>query len=151
MIIDTFERASCYDGLHPWLRRAFEFLTSPELANRPCGRYELEGSRLYVNIEEYTTKPLAQGLLEAHRRYLDIQMLITGTEQIGWAPLANQTIHTPYDATRDIGFYRGDFECFTLQPGRWMLFLPQDAHAPQLAFGNPALVRKAVAKVALDF
>ena len=149
MILDTFDHAGRYFALHPLLRQAFEFLASPDLASRPCGRYELAGSRLYVNLEEYATKPPEQAILEAHRRYLDIQTLVCGEEQIGWAPLAGLPERIPYDEARDIAFYGGDFAPLPLTPGRWMLLFPQDAHAPQIALGTPCRVRKAVAKILL--
>ncbi|MGN0832954.1 MAG: YhcH/YjgK/YiaL family protein [Kiritimatiellia bacterium] len=149
MILDTFSHAWRYSALHPLLRTAFDFLADPALAMRPCGRYELDGSRLYVSIEEYDTKPLSQAVLEAHRRYLDIQTLVSGTEQVGWAPLAGQPVRTPYDEARDIAFYDGEFAPHLLVPGRWMLLFPQDAHAPQIALDKPVRVRKAVAKILL--
>jgi len=44
--------------------------------------------------------------LEAHRRYIDIQLVLDGTDEMGWKPLSD--CHDPvsdYSTERDIRFF----------------------------------------------
>jgi len=36
---------------------------------------------------EYQTKPREQGIWEAHRKYIDVQYMIQGSELMGWASI----------------------------------------------------------------
>jgi YhcH/YjgK/YiaL family protein len=86
--------------------------------------------------------------LEAHRKYIDIQMLVDGTETIGWRSMPEcQTLTDEYTAERDIMFF-GDAPAtwIELPVGKFMIFFPEDAHAPLAAHGDNV---KAVIKVAV--
>ena len=86
--------------------------------------------------------------LEFHRRYIDIQVAIAGSEAIGWRPLGDcHSIVEPYLSERDIGFCGDRPETWLAPPGRFAAFFPDDAHAP-LAGQGP--LRKAVVKVAAE-
>ncbi len=100
-------------------------------------------------VQEYDTKPLADGFLETHTRYIDIQYLITGEELIGYAPLAGQAVHTPYDTDKDIAFLEGAADPIRVQQGQFAVFFPHDAHMPGRTMGEPKRVRKVVIKVAV--
>jgi beta-galactosidase beta subunit len=39
-------------------------------------------------VQEYITKPLEQGLWEAHRNYIDFQYMFSGQERMGFANLS---------------------------------------------------------------
>jgi YhcH/YjgK/YiaL family protein len=150
MIADCLEHADRYLVLHAGLRPAFDFLRQTGLERLPDGRIDLDGDRAYVLLQRYATHPPAEGRLEAHQRYLDVQCLLSGSERIGYAPVpAGRAVATPYDAGRDIGFYAGDCDFLTLRPGGFMLFWPWDGHMPGCHDGPPATVRKAVVKLRL--
>ena len=149
MVLDTLPHASDYVSLLPGLPAAFDFLrrsTTPALAD---GRYPIDGDRVFALVQTYETKPVADGLPEAHRRYADVQALLCGNEWIGYAPLEGQPVAQPYDADRDILFVRCETTLCPLTPGRFALFLPQDAHLPGRTLGAPGRVRKVVVKILL--
>lgn len=149
MIYDTLAHCDLYAGLHPLLGKAFAFLRSFDPAT-PDGRIELRGDDLFVNVERYATEPPEARRYEAHERYLDIQTIHTGREAIYVEPLDRLEVIEPYDAERDVAFYRGpDRSVVALQPGDFALFLPQDGHKPCCHAGGAADVLKAVAKVRL--
>jgi len=113
------------------------------------GRHELDGSRVFVNVEAYTTRPVERCAWEAHRRYADIQFLVRGRERIDYAAASMLKRTQAYDSERDVTFYAGDGAPLQLTEGMFAIFLPQDAHRPCVAVGEPEAVRKAVAKVLL--
>jgi len=98
------------------------------------------------------TKELHQGRWEAHRRYIDIQYLVSGIERIGYTPVANLALTTPYDEDKDVAFYQGHGDILTLEPGMFAVFFPHDAHMPMLceAGGSPKQVRKIVVKIPVE-
>lgn len=148
MILDVLERSARYAALHPLFRQAFDFLASPGLAARPAGRVPLIDDRLFVLIDEPDGRGRAGARLEAHRRYIDIQLTLEGTEQIGWRPIGDcRTEDGPFAADRDIGFFRDRPDTWLVIPaGHFAIFYPEDAHAPLAGDGR---VKKAVAKIEL--
>ena len=149
MILDLLANSTVYEKLHPGFNSAFYFLRKTDLATISEGRHAIDGDRIYAIVQAYDTKPLSEGLLEVHQRYIDIQFLITGDELIGYAPLADQVIRTPYDTEKDIAFLEGAADPIRVQQGQFAIFFPHDAHMPSRTAGEPAHVRKVVIKVAL--
>ena len=93
-------------------------------------------------------------MLEAHRTYVDVQMLLSGNERIGWYPTHTLQVKTPYISERDVEFFQYT-EKASIQigvcPGTFVCLLPQDAHMPQLYHANPGEpVKKVVVKIARD-
>lgn len=148
MILDLLQHADRYRGYHALFPQAFDWLRNTDLLALPAGHWALDGERMYANVDEYTTRPVEQCRLEVHRRYLDIQYMVRGVERIGFTPFEGLDVLTPYDETRDVGFYKGGFDCVTLRQGMFAVFAPHDAHAPQIAVGEPMPVKKIVVKVA---
>ena len=89
MILDTLPNAARYARMHPGFARAFEFLSTTDLAVLAPGRHEIDGDRLYVSIDHKDGRGEEGARLEAHRRHIDIQYTIDGDERIGWMPLAS--------------------------------------------------------------
>lgn len=147
MIIDCLEHAASYEGLGPRVAAGLRFLRATDLAGLKPGRHELDGAALYAMVSEYRTQPAGQGQWEAHRRYLDLQCLASGEEQMGYAPLTSLTVAQAYDPERDCLFLEGRGEYFIVRPGMFVVFLPQDAHLPGLAARAPGTVKKVVVKV----
>ena len=149
MILDLLANSTVYEKLHPAFSSAFYFLRKTDLATISEGRYAIDGERVYAIVQEYDTKPLADGFLETHTRYIDIQYLITGEELIGYAPLVGQAVRTPYDTDKDIAFLEGAADPIRVQQGQFAVFFPHDAHMPGRTMGEPKRVRKVVIKVAV--
>ncbi len=134
-------------------REAFAFLQSLETAAE-TGRRILRGDDLYAGIDVYTTKAREAAKLETHRKYVDIQVLLSGTEMIDVYPKSSLKVSEPYLPERDAEFYHVPARVppvrVTLTPGRFAVFFPEDAHMPCLNAGLvPLEVRKVVVKVAL--
>ncbi|MHB8088995.1 MAG: YhcH/YjgK/YiaL family protein, partial [Anaerolineaceae bacterium] len=95
-----------------------------------------------------TTKPLAEGKWEAHRRYLDVQYMLSGCERIDFALLHTMKLGE-YNAEKDFQAMSGSGSTLNLVEGSFAVFFPQDAHMPGLAVGKPEWVKKVVVKCEL--
>jgi YhcH/YjgK/YiaL family protein len=114
------------------------------------GVHEIIGRNLFVVVQEYQTTPGAELKLENHRRYIDIQVLYSGREEMLWAPLSKVEPLVPYNEKTDFEFFSGEGTAFDFHPGQFVIYYPSDAHRPnaQVA-GIPEAVKKAVFKVKL--
>jgi YhcH/YjgK/YiaL family protein len=135
------------------LERAFEYLARTDLAALPLGRTDIDGDDVYVMLSEAGTRPPEQVQFEAHRRYIDIQLVVRGQEAIGVAPLAGLATAQPYDAAKDIEFFAEPqtSETLALRAGDFAVFTPGDAHRPSLHLDGPHISRKAVVKVSVAY
>jgi YhcH/YjgK/YiaL family protein len=146
MVADHISRAERYAVLHPAFRDAFAFISRPDLAALPAGTHEIDGRRVYALVQDYQTKPEAEGQWEAHRRYIDLQYVVSGVERFGCAP-ARRLAAGPYVEESDMERPVGDGEFLTLRAGEFMVLWPGEAHMPGMADGEPADVRKIVVKI----
>jgi biofilm protein TabA len=149
IIINKLEHAERYFKMHPAFNKAFAFLRRNDLAELPAERYDIDGDRLFCMISKGPGRSRAEAKLEAHRKYIDIQYVIAGTDEMGWKPTADcKVIDTDYDADKDIMFFKDEPYSWTKVPaGSFVIFFPQDAHAPLVSKGQ---IHKAVLKVAVE-
>jgi len=131
---------------------AFNFLKNNDLSALETKRYDIDGDNLFVSVSEYNTKDEETAKYEAHRKYIDVQYVVTGLEKIGVAPLTSrETTLEEYDATRDIEFMRvKEGKIFSATPGNFFIFFPADAHMPGLKVDSIAPVKKIVVKIKID-
>lgn len=147
MILDTLNNAARYAGLRVGCSEAFGFLDQPGVADLPDGKYEIMGERVYAIVDRTQGRKVSDGQLEAHRKYLDIQYVISGDESMGWRPRAGLANSVAYDEERDLEFLEGDPESIVrIPPGSFAVFLPSDAHLPLIGDGP---IHKVVVKVAV--
>ena len=109
------------------------------------------GDKLFVRMQEYATNPPEASLWEAHRKYIDIQFMLSGTEEQFWAPISSAKPGTiVYDDASDL--LRCEAEAHSsivLHPGEFTIFYPEDLHMPSCAHDSVATVQKIVVKVAV--
>lgn len=149
MILDILENGAQYAGLNEGLARAFEFLTRPDLKDLPADRYEIDGDRVYALVVEGRGHKREDATLEAHEKYIDIQLVLEGVDEMGWKPKsACAQPAAPYDGEKDAQLFDDEPDVWvTTRPGVFAIFFPDDAHMPMVSSG---FLRKAVAKVAVD-
>lgn len=147
MIYDKLENASFYYALHPLFPRAFEALQQMDWNQLPFGRHDIVGDDIFINLAEYQTVLPDQGIWETHQRYIDIQLIVAGQEQMGHAFQHSLQIKEAYDAAKDVEFYSGTGQLITYSKSTFAIYYPHDAHKPGVFSGAPGTVRKAVAKV----
>ncbi len=127
---------------------------SPEaarIAAVPVGetlRVEL-GEGVFALEQAYVSKPAAQGRWEAHERFIDVQVIVTGRELMGVVDVAQLAVAEDFRPQRDLVFF-APFEggsVLKTGAGDVAVFFPVDGHMPSLADGEPAKVFKTVVKV----
>ena len=130
---------------------AYAFMNAFEADKIADGRHELGGG-VYANISTYTTRTRAESMYEAHRKYIDIQWIISGREIISTEPL--NVMHgyaclQPYNEENDCELYANNFDGIDhyLEEGCFAVYLPEIAHMPNICAGGPSKVRKVVIKV----
>lgn len=148
MILDRLENAENYYNRHPDFEKAFAFLRQNGLAELPADRYEIDGDRIFCIISKGPGRSRAEAKLEAHRKYIDIQYVIDGMDEMGWKPTSACTlVDTAYNADKDIEFFKDEPDRWTKVPaGSFVIFFPQDAHAPLVSNEE---IHKAVLKIAV--
>jgi len=152
MITSTLPQLFNYRYLSPNFEKAIQYALDTDFAALETGKYAIDGDEVFAIVNEYTTKPAAECDPESHRDYADIQLMISGTERFGYAPLTGQPETTPYDPEKDVALYTLDPDALsfiTLHPGEFIIFHPIDIHQPELFIKQPQLVKKVVIKVAL--
>lgn len=134
----------------PALRTALAHLRDSDLEKSPPGSYELQGTDIYVQVIDMTTKPLGECRPEVHREYADLQYLVRGRERIGVAVDSGAfAIDEDFTPGRDLRFYRAvpSETVLTMRPGSFALFMPSDIHSPGSAVDAPEAIRKVVVKI----
>ena len=152
MIYDSLKHASQYAQYSAAFAKAFAYLEECMKKTPEPGKYELDGAGLYASVQAYAAKPESDVRWEAHRRYIDIQCVLSGREKIGRADAADMINPGEYDTDGDVRLSddaRGA-SYVTLTAGLFAILYPWDAHRPCLRDGEPSDVIKVVVKVAAD-
>lgn len=152
MIIDKLENAYLYTGLSAKIEKGLGVLKDEKLPTKKDGRYDINGDNLYYIIQRYTTKPIKEGRLEAHKKYIDIQFAASGEEVIGHSFPGQLDIQEPYDEAKDVVFYKVPDKINTvkLSKGMFCILFPQDGHMPCCQLAGPCEVLKVVVKVKIN-
>ena len=150
MIHTTVQDLARYESVHPRLKQAAQALYRLQAMPFQAGRHEVDGENLYINAIEYDTKPVESSMLEAHRMYLDVMLLLEGEEQIAYCDLADAgSITKPYEAAGDalLAEIPGQVSLEWMRPGDVVILFPEDCHAPGIDTGGTHTVQKLIAKV----
>jgi biofilm protein TabA len=147
MILDVLENAHRYLALNKGFAGAMEFLLRPDLKELPIGKYEMDGDRVYAMVSRDPGRRKEDALLETHERYIDIQLVLAGTDDMGWKPKALcRQPSGEYDPKNDIQFFADEPDAWlSVRSGAFVIFFPEDAHMPLIASGQ---LHKIVVKVA---
>ncbi|MFI3314983.1 MAG: YhcH/YjgK/YiaL family protein [Rikenellaceae bacterium] len=147
MIIDSLSNYKAYCSINPNFEKAIDYVLS-NISTIENGRYEIDGDRAFVMIVEATLKEVSDAKLEAHNKYIDIQIPFTNPESFGVkARELCQSQSADFDNDNDIIFYEdAPSSIITVTPSEFVIFFPSDGHAPLIGCGS---TRKAIIKVAV--
>ncbi|MBK0382797.1 YhcH/YjgK/YiaL family protein [Pedobacter sp. SD-b] len=127
--------------------KAFEWMKSQDLENLAVGKYPIDGENAFASITEMVDKPFEKTGWESHKKYIDLQYIISGKEKIGVAPAATAEIIHPYNAEKDAANYKIDDAIYDIAtPKEFYLFFPENAHRPSIKV-NDEKVKKLVIKI----
>ena len=149
MILDVLENAHRYLPLTNGFAKAFEFLMRSDLKELPVGRYEIDGERVYGIVSKDIGRKKEDALLETHEKYIDIQLVLAGTDDMGWKPKSScKHPSEKYGQETDIQFFTDKPDAWlSTESGTFAIFFPEDAHMPLISSGQ---IHKVVVKVAAN-
>lgn len=146
MIIDSLKNSARYERLNPYFEQAFEYLKTLDFKKLEAGKTILTPDALFVNVSNTKLKTKEDARLEVHNKYIDIQIPVSGPESFGWKERRNcNEVSSPYNTEKDIEFFSdAPSTYFTLLPDEFVIFFPEDAHAPCVGEGD---MQKIIVKV----
>jgi YhcH/YjgK/YiaL family protein len=150
MIIDNIKHSSKYDVLGAHIAAALDYLRTQDFLHLALGRYNILGDDCFAIVQDYETVPREKKRWEAHRKYIDIQYVASGTESIGVANIDELRVAENYSESADIVWLEGNGDLLTAPAGTFMILFPNDAHIPGVAVAEPSPIRKVVVKVAVS-
>lgn len=147
MIIDTIQNAHKYFSVHPLFEQAFAFINQTDLLNAADGKSDVgEGLKAIFSNAPGKAKEVSLHKFECHNKNIDIQLCINGTETIGWKPREKcSSPNGEYNDEKDVLFFNDSPDMyFQLTGGQFVIFFPEDVHAPMI---GDADIKKLVMKV----
>jgi len=146
MIIDRVEKLSMYVALNPLFADVIDFLKDHDLQILEAGKYPIRGNNVFLNLQMAKGRSQETAVLETHIEMIDIQIPISNEETFGYTPL-HDLPDFEYDTEKDITKY-GNTKAqtyVTVKPGQFVIFFPQDGHAPCIT--PEAEIKKAIFKI----
>jgi len=151
MIFDQLKNAPLYFPLGERIAKALQYLSQTDFTNVEPGTYEIDGENIFAIVQEYNTKPSSSAKWEAHKKYIDIQYMVSGKEKMGFTDSQKVIVLQEYRQGNDLTLYKGEGNFLIAEEGHFAIFYPTDIHMPQLALNIPKEVKKVVVKVRTDF
>ena len=149
MILDSLKNRARYEALHPRFKEVFDYIESHDLLAMECGRYDIDGDNIFVNVQELDLRPTSEARLELHRKYIDIQVVLNdAVELFGWSEKKDcLKPEAEFDEQKDVQFFTDEPQCFySVGEGQFSILYPEDGHAPMLGEGH---VKKCIFKILL--
>ena len=148
MIYDHLSNATKYTNLHPLFEKAFQYLTKNDFSTFKPGKYQIEQDSIFVLVNNYFSKGIDESFAESHKKYIDIQLVISGKERMGFGLIDNFT-HELYDSEKDLQKHTGKLNFLDVEKNQFVIFFPNDIHMPGIQIEHPEEVLKVVMKVAV--
>ena len=149
-MLDSVRNAHLYGNVSPNLKAALDYIRENDLNSLEDGRFEIADGNVTIIIKKgYFTKEEEQCKWESHEKWIDIQYLLEGEEQIGYCQASNMDVKIPYDKDSDNTIYHNCENGFKakLYPGDFVILFPEDAHMALIAGDAITMNNKAVIKV----
>ncbi|MDD2799010.1 MAG: YhcH/YjgK/YiaL family protein [Bacteroidales bacterium] len=145
MILESMKNTTRVEKLHPSFKIAFDYIKSNDLMSMSPCKIELDGKNLFIIVSEGVGKTENEVITESHNKYIDIQIPIVGTEIMGWIPRSKLS-EASYNSDKDLTLYDDKpTNYITVSEGNFVIFFPEDGHAPGIGEGA---IKKIIVKVA---
>lgn len=114
------------------------------------GSYDVGYNNIKMNLGKYFTKKENEKFWESHKKYLDVQIMINGTEKVAINDIRDMEVKS-FDEEKDLTILEGDkaFDII-MKTGDVLVFFPNDVHKPELNVSendDSGNIRKIVTKV----
>ncbi|CNJ16956.1 putative sugar isomerase involved in processing of exogenous sialic acid [Yersinia frederiksenii] len=149
MINGSLTQTAFFSVLPERLQWVLAYLAEQPLSALSCGRHEIDGELLFMNVMEFDTQPAENKKAEMHRTYADVQLLISGIEGIEYSTLTPTEHVEPYHADDDYQLIADipDKSQLRMLPGMFAVFLPGEPHKPGCLIIGSGSIKKVVVKV----
>lgn len=149
MIYDSIDNIDSYVTLNDGFRKAFAFLKRADLMTLPVDKYDIDGDKIFAIVAKDTGRKKGEAELETHNKYIDIQLVLGGVDEMGWmAKALCKVTSTEYDPENDIQYFKDSPDVWMkTTPGMFAIFFPEDAHLPLISDGE---VHKVIVKIAAN-
>ena len=147
MIFGKKEELNSYRNISENISKGIDFLLDFDEAS-PCGRYEIDSDKVYALVVNGKTKVRQDNTFEAHRKYIDLQYVIDGEEDTGYASVSDCTVEVPYNENEDYLMVKGKGSEVKVASGCFYMAFPCDAHRPMCS-KNPDEIKKIIVKIAV--
>lgn len=145
--VNCIEFASQYSKNKEIWDKVFHWLATHDLMHIATGRYEIDGERAYINVQEALTQDCIKRKIEAHKHTIDLQFVVKGTERFGIVPVKLAEPISEY--IPDVTFYKTEkIKYVDSKKDRFFIFFPGDCHQALVKAGKePENIRVIVAKI----
>jgi YhcH/YjgK/YiaL family protein len=150
MIIDRIENASRYFVLGAGIADALKRLENDDLDSYAPGSYEIVKDKLRMIVFELLQTNTDRIKMEAHRKNIDVQYWVSGSELMCNAFLQSQKLLDPFNEEKDYGFYAAEGSLNRFEPGMFAIYFPTDLHTAVADEQCNSMIRKIVFKVAVE-
>lgn len=142
MILDKIENIKRYSFL--------EKIDRFNIDHYKKGKIEIDGDVFFGIGLEYETKNQAECLWEAHKRYLDVHLILEGEEKVQVSNIETMNINQKYDQTNDYTLFDGDEEQeMILKKGMFLALYPNEVHKTAVITNKISNIKKIVFKLEL--
>ncbi len=147
MIFGNLRNLKEFPYLEQDVRTCLEYAAAHDLAALEDGRYPIDGDRIYVNISSYETTRAENRVWEAHRRYLDLHLMLRGKEQMD-GNFTDAMKQLAYVEQNDFLPLEGEANSHViLAQGDFLVCYPSDAHRTAIQVEGPEKIKKAIFKI----
>lgn len=144
VILDLIENLGEYISLNPKIANGLEKLNEVETEYHK--RFYFDGG--YLFFQEGITTPIDEGTFEAHVKYLDVQIVLSGSEYVAWAPINELAVDVEYDTEKDVVRLNGSPKAvMKIDKGMSYIFQPHDGHKALKYIDETTTYSKAIIKV----
>ncbi len=154
MIKDNLQHINYYNYLTKELQFGLNYISETNFTNIENGKYELAEGKIFAIIQDYKTKPEKEGKFEAHKKYIDIQFIVEGEENIATGQIDDFDICEQYNEEKDVCFLtpknNDSYKFINLKEKEFAIFLPSDVHMPCICVNQPINVKKVVLKILIN-
>jgi len=145
--VNSAEFKKQYESNKDLWDKVFQFLGDEKLYTLNPGKYPIDGDNAYASVTFGLSKKIEDVKWESHRKYIDLQYVITGKVKLGVCPLYAARVTQPYNEAKDAANYTAKGKYYAATPQNFFLFFPDDVHRPDIRVKGYDTLKKLVIKI----
>ena len=109
----------------------FQWLATTDLLAIEAGKHPIPGTTLVASVEDSNNEPLEKRNTESHRKKIDFQYVVKGSEGFALLDHATSNVTMPYNEKKDLiryDYVKEKTHFFSPKAGKVIIFFPSDWH-----------------------